>query len=200
VETLTLRIIRGVFIDFDGTIYAGDSFRDACFSIPSVPQKFYLLFLHCFAVIRWVKLETLKRVGTSILLSHRETEAYRKFVKTAELKIWQDFAQQAISSGDEAVVVTASPEFLVDDILSHVNFGKEITVVGSKFQDSRFLHVFGEDKRHSFRLGYQAVEDLSEIHFWGDSDADLRLLPYVDKFFLCTKGKVVQEIQGLRSL
>lgn len=186
------------FVDFDGTIYDGDSFRDACFEIPSFSHSIFLIGLHFCVMLRLLKLEVLKRKGIEILTQYRVTDSYKDFVMKRSSKIWLPLLQEIMLYGGDTVVVTASPDFLVQDILVARKLTERLDVLGSRFENGRFIHLYGQNKKICLKAYEQSHEKVVDFIFWGDSKADLQLLPLVDKFFLCARGSVVQEIQGGR--
>lgn len=179
-------------IDFDGTLLSKDCFRDATISVPPIYLLPIVVLLHIFSKIGLIHLAWFKSLGYKYLYAKRRDIRYKKAVSKLSCCFYERVLEAIDNLDGDVIILSASPDFLVQDIVNS-KFGSGCyCVVGSSFRNGQFVHMFGINKKHWIEK--QAFS--GSVHFWGDSESDLAVLPSVDFFDFFKSGVVVERLEG----
>jgi len=171
--------------DFDKTIYRGDSTIDFyIFCLKKNPLLIRYLPIQCYGMMLYLlkieKKEYFKEKYFSFLKGIKDTEEMvEKFWKENEYKI----EKQMLEGKDNTVIISASPEFLLEEITKKIGIKKLIATKVDK-NTGKFLskNCYGEEKVNRLLQLFPNRTDYYLIAY-GDSKGDKELLKFADKAF-----------------
>ncbi|MDO5561112.1 MAG: haloacid dehalogenase-like hydrolase [Oscillospiraceae bacterium] len=183
--------------DFDNTIYNGESILDFyLFSIRYNPREIKYLFVVAFNTAKYKmgrstrsELEQkLRKYVKGYMSSFRNREEIvRAFWDThiKKLKVW-------FRPHPDDLIITASFNILMDELLSRINFKNCIcSVIDCDSMDIKYLN-FNDNKLKTFleRFGPDVIVD----EFYTDSIFDMPMIGISKKAFL-VKGNKIEQIK-----
>lgn len=176
--------------DFDNTIYDGDSSIDFyIFCLKSNPLLIRYLPIQLYGMIMYkLKIknkEYFKEKYFSFLKGVKDINGeITRFWKLSIKKIKYDM----IKEKDRIVIISASPEFLIEPIKNEINAEKIIATIVDK-KTGKFLskNCYGEEKVERLKREYKSYK-IAE--FYSDSLSDKYLAEISIKAFLVKKSEV----------
>lgn len=177
--------------DFDGTIYKGDSSID--FFIFCLKRKPYIICTipgFCVAVLRY-KLHKISK--------EEMKESYFSFLKfftdidTVIEDFWRHYEKNIKNyyreiRKDDDIIISASPEFLLQPICSMLNVRLIATKVDPKTGIFLSKNCYGEEKVK--RMKAYTMEEIDD--FYSDSLSDRPLRKLSKRGFLVRKNQCIQ--------
>ena len=176
--------------DFDGTIYNGDSTRDFFFYLLSIDKK-------VASVLPSFGLAAIKyKLG--IINKTKMKETFYRFLKLFNdgeidkfvTRFWNENIKKIYSwyydkHKDSDVIISASPDFILEPICKKLNVKLICSKVNIKNGDYIGLNCHGEEKVKRFREVYG---DTCIDEFYSDSKIDLPLASLAKEAFLVKRG------------
>ena len=182
--------------DFDGTLYPKDVQREFCFSdLFTNLEKLKFIVLQLFVVFRIISLTRLKSYCYDVYFSKPRSDLkLNKFISSVQSKIDWEFLRLQSESGIPLYIVSASFQFLLIKIFDRYTCS-EVIVLGSRKNKKGFYHLIGAEKASLIKNELNLPDGI-QVNFYGDSNADLEVLPFVNKFYMI-KNKNKANIIGI---
>ena len=177
--------------DFDGTIYAGDSTIDFylfCLKkkkslISCIPGQLFAAFK--YAIGKYDKVQFKEKFFVFFSKIDNIEQVVKMFWDKNENKIEEWYYKQ---KNEEDVVISASPEFLLEEICKRIGIH---TLIASKVDNKTGKYsgknCRGEEKPKRF---FEVFPNATIEEFYSDSESDKPMAKFANKSFLVKKGNI----------